>query len=178
MARRAQPYGVTVHVDPMDPAGLVVGHAPTVATRRHFGWNSFLGLVQHGTKRGKVPINHPYPGQGASFPAFPHVTGSSVAPDFITPALLVARNLYSPSGHSNPLSNFVPPQAQYPIAKPRPPQTQTGRPSGRFTVPHPPTTQWWPTSQQWLAQRLRLSQQPPSGWQGHGGPFPAGNPPS
>lgn len=163
MARRAQPYTA---VGPQQGNAIApVGVAPTLATRSRYGNQAMIGLVTQGTKRGYVPIQHPWPGQGAIFPAFPHVTGSSVAPDSIRPALLVARNLYSPAGHSNPLTHFVPPQAVSPMIWRRPPQTQSGRPSGTYSLGFPAPAFQWPTSSEWLANRMRTSQgQPPSGW--------------
>jgi|SRR5215831_3901065 len=162
MSRRAQPYTA---VGPQQGNAIApVGVAPTLATRHHFGDQAMIGLQTLGTKRGLVPIQHPYPGQGASFPAFPFFTGSSVAPDSIRPALLVARNLFSPSGHHNPLSNVVPPQAVSPMIWRRPPQTQSGRPSGAYTLPFPAPAFEWTTSTQWAAKNLRQMTQPPSGW--------------
>lgn len=163
MTRRAQPYTSVPH-----NTTVVVGGTPTPATRRRYGNEAGIGLLTKGHASARVPVLHPYPGQGANFPAFPHFTGSSVAPDLVGVNILVARNLYSPSGHSNPLSDFVPPQAVPPSVMRRPPQTQSGRGSGVFSIPSPPVNQWWPTSQQWLAQRMASGQlavsQPPSGW--------------
>jgi hypothetical protein len=165
VSRRAIPY-TAVGPQP-GVAAPPIGVAPTLATRTHYGFGAFRGLVEWGTKRGRVGINKPYPGQGAVFPAFADTyPPSKVAPDLITPALLVALNYYSPASHHNELEAYVPPQATSPEIYRRPPQTQSGRPSGPYTIEAPINTIWWPTSQQWLANAVRAGQigQPPSGW--------------
>src|SRR5215831_16553806 len=173
MTRRAQPY---VAISTTEPGGVQplppVGTSPTLATRSHWGRGAFFGLFTFGKAGALIPIQQPYPGQGAVFPAFPHFTGSSVAPNVRGTNLFVAYNTYSPSSHAefrSQNSRIVPPMAVSPIVQRRPPQTQSGRPSGRYTVEYPAPASWWPTSQQWLAEKIRLGQQPPSGWQGHGG---------
>lgn len=173
MTRKAQPYAA---ISVSEPGGIrplpPVGTAPTLNTRRHFATNAFVGLITFGKASAKVPIQQPYSGQGAIFPAFPHFTGSSVAPNIRGTNLLVAINSFSPISHAEARrlnSLIVPPPAVSPTVLRRPPQTQSGRPSGRYTIEYPPPAQWWPTSAQWLAEKVRLGQQPPSGWQGHGG---------
>ena len=162
MSRRTQAY-TTTEAHPVVPP---VGAPPTQLTRRRYGDQAMIGLVTHGNKRALVPIQHPYSGQGASFPAFPFFTGSSVAPDSIRPALFVARNLWSPTSHRNVLKAVIPPPAISPSVQRRPPQTQSGRASGVFTLSQPAGTTWWPTSAMWLGDRMNnpLPSQPPSGW--------------
>ena len=169
--RRAQPY-----VAISGPGGTghraAVGSAPTLATRSKYGVGYSVGLETRGRASARVPIEHPYAGQGAVWPAFPYFTGSSVAPDLRGTNLLVALNDFSPITHADARFRFsmkIPEMMAAPSVLRRPPQTQRGRPSGRYVIEHPMPNAWWPTSQQWLAERVRLGQQPPSGWQGHGG---------
>ena len=113
-----------------------------------------IGLVFFGNKRAYASIQKPYAGQGATFPAFPNVEPSSVAPNAIRPALFVALNLFSPSGHSNPLESVIPPPAE--LASAKLPLPQEGRrPSGQFTIPYPLTTPQYPTARQWILDRLK-----------------------
>ena len=162
MSRRAQAYTA---VGPAPGQAIApVGVAPTLNTRRRYGTDAFIGLITRGSKRAFSAIQQPWSGQGATFPAFPFVTGSSVAPNSIRPAILIALNYFSPSSHRNAIETVVPPQAVSPLVMRRPPQTQSGRPSGVYTIPSPILTTYWPTSSQWVANRMRTGQQPPSGW--------------
>lgn len=155
MARRTQPYLAVEPVGSLPQQGIapVVGSAPTLSTRRRYGTGAMFGLLFVGNKRAYVPLQSPWAGQGATYPAFPLAQPSKVAPNAIRPALFVALNLFSPSGHSNPLSAQVPPPAELPLAKLPTPQAGR-RPSGNFTIPHPLTTPQYDTSRQWILSRL------------------------
>lgn len=152
--RRAYPYVALEPVGSLPTSDSpVVGNAPTLATRRIYGTGAMLGLVFFGNKRAYVPIDKPFAGNGAAFPAFPLAEPSTVAPNAIRPALFVALNLYSPSGHHNPLTNVIPAPAE--MASAKLPLPQAGRrASGNFTIPYPITTPRYPTAAQFVLDRV------------------------
>jgi hypothetical protein len=127
---------------------------PTIATRRRYGTNALIGIVTQGSLAAVVPINHA--STSAAYPAFPFAQPSSVAPDAIRVALLVARNLFSPNHHSTPPSTqqlvlAVPPgqilgssatvQGKHSWSMPKKQLHGTG---GWYTLPHPPNFPNWP----------------------------------
>lgn len=161
MARTAVPYEAVTPAVPGDTAP-VVGTAPTLQTRTHFGAGSMEGLMVQGQLGRWVPIEHPWAGQGLVSPAFPHYQPSSVAPDAIKPALLTTNNLLQPVSHAGTrywFSQFLPTPAQMPLTKLPKQNDNSRRPSGApFTIPYPLNTTEWPTAAQWLASRMRQSQ--------------------
>jgi hypothetical protein len=137
--------------------------------RSHFGTNALIGLRTIGSLAMWVPINRPAP---ASSPVngFSLAVPSRVAPNAIRVAIMVAQNFFSPSSHAMPagrLSSTLPKThvdqpspghmrrygAQPPVNWKMPPKVGQ-RPSGRFSIPSPQTTSYWPTSSEWLASKL------------------------
>lgn len=158
------PFGARQHPGPALPID-----APTLATRRNSsaGDNPARGkLVTMGGLCVVVPIQAPFAGQGATFPAFPLVQPSKVAPNAIKPNIIVAMNDFSPSGHSDPHTVEVPAIPLAPTgtgrspkrglsraAKPNLAQRGTG---GNYTIPSPLANVRYPTSADWLRQRMAV----------------------
>jgi hypothetical protein len=155
------------------PQSVSSGRTPMRASesfpRSHFGTGALVGLRTTGSLAMWVPINRPAP---ASSPVngFPLVVPSRVAPNAIRVAVMVAQNFFSPSSHPMPGGTLskTPPKhftntqtpgnmrlygAQPPINW-RMPAKVGQRPSGRFSIPNPQTTPYWPTSSEWLASKL------------------------
>lgn len=156
--RKVQPYS---HI-PTD-TGLVVGSTPTRKTARHFGDGAFIGLRTSGNLAAAVPIQDPWAGQGARYPAFPFALPSDVAPNAIRVVLMSAQNFFSPSSHSKHPSLLAPGIAEPPggirgssAVMPkgggkggghtwRMPWKQNRRVSGSSVIPDPPNFPNWPS---------------------------------
>ena len=131
--------------------------APVMATRR----NSAAGtdnpanaaILTTFDAAKSDPINPPWAGQGADFPAFPLAMPSKVSPDAIRVAQGVARNNFSPIAHRNPLSGLEPAKSVVPSHKPGSIPTGRRGTGGSYTIPNPLSAPTWPTSSQWLRNR-------------------------
>lgn len=144
-------------------SGYPVGSTPTLHTRTVHGTGYDVGLFVMGELGTLwIPIQAPWAGQGLESKVFPNYQPSKVAPNAIKPALLITRNDYSPVSHSEFRARF---SAQLPVPASPPNNKLAGvnnasrRASGAsFTTPYPMTYPSWPTSSQWLADRMQQNQ--------------------
>jgi hypothetical protein len=136
--------------------------------RSHFGTGALVGLRTIGSLAMWVPINRPAPASDPS--AFPLAVPSRAAPNAIRVAIMVAQNFFSPSSHAMPAGRLSQTLPKSYIDQPTPgnmrrygaqppinwkmPQKFGQRPSGRFSIPAPQVTPYWPTSSEWLASKL------------------------
>lgn len=137
--------------------------------RSHFGTNARVGERTIGSRAIWIPINRPAPAV-APVNGMGLVVPSRAAPNAIRVAIIVAQNFFSPQSHPMPagaLSQSTPKSylqqqtpgnmRQYGAQPPinwRMPKLVGQRPSGRFAIPSPQTTSYWPTSSEWLAAKL------------------------
>jgi hypothetical protein len=150
--RKVQPYGVYQEASgPPLPTD-----APTLATREvASGGDTPANAAIRTTLQLHAiePVQAPYAGQGAVFPAFPLAQPSRVAPNHIGAIIGVARNLFSPVAHSNPLADRMPAKSRVPQRKQGSVPTGRRGTGGAYTIPNPLSTPSWPTSGQWLRDR-------------------------
>lgn len=152
--RRAMPYvPINAGGDPASRTRLPID-APTQDTRNIYHEEQFKGLITRGSRRVTVPIQAPWAGEGATFPAFPKVQSSKVAPNEIEVPILVAINDWSPISHRNYMTGVTPPRAINP--RPKPAKVNVGKrgTGGAYTIPAPRISAKWPTSSEWLAGKM------------------------
>lgn len=128
--------------------------APTRATANHFGDQALRGIKTSLNLAMTVPIQRPYGGGGWEVTAFPLLQPSRAARDEIVVVIGSAQNFFSPTYHSNPLSDIQPPPAVKPSKDiTMPPKMGKRGTGGHFTIPAPMGQPSWPTSSDWLASR-------------------------
>jgi len=161
--RRAQSYGVAPPRNIARPATPT--EAANVFPRSHFGNGSLVGLRTLGSLAMWVPINRPAPATTPT--AFPLAVPSRAAPNAIRIAVVVAQNFYSPSAHQTrqepqvvpnpaltPKSGHMRSYGAQPPRNWRMPAKALHGTGGKFTIPSPATTPYWPTSAEWLTAKL------------------------
>lgn len=156
--RATVPYEVET-----EESEYVVGAMPTKATRSVHGTGFNIGLSFMGEKGTEfIPVQRPYAGQGLESKAFPYYQPSRVAPDAIKPALFINFNRYSPVSHPDfryEFSKTLPAMAQIPLTRMPGVNNANRRPSGSiFTTPFPMSYPDFPTSLEWLSQKMRDNQ--------------------
>lgn len=175
--RRTVPYGIiggnTHRGTPMD--------TPTREFANHLKSNVMEGIDTRGNLAMVVQIHTPHhsgrltsakPGMPLlrgtrSDPVNPSnttmggvVQGYIDSPDSIRKAYLVARNNFSPTSHAND-ANRIAQSGKMPVAavKPSkdiamPPKYSRRGTGGAYTIPAPQVVPQWPTSSEWLANKI------------------------
>lgn len=118
-------------------------HLPTDLPPR-IGPTNIAGLVTHGSLGQHFYRLYSEPWAPWSSPVFDKVMPSTVAPNGLRPAWVVAINAYSPIAHRNPLTTVTPPRAGDSRGTARPTQRPRSYAPG-YVTRWPQTAPRWPT---------------------------------
>lgn len=171
MTRKAFPY--TPFDKSIQPPGPERVHypmdAPYLEFRNHYNTPSETRRGEIGNTHGSldqvVPIEAVYStgpdtARGASRRMTGGVVRGYMIESSVRVAILVSRNLFSPTSHPNPeircrASATIPPKNAIPTKDiGMPPKMGKRGTGGKFTIPAPQVVPSWPTSAEWLRSRF------------------------